>query len=103
MEWFRTKESKIESYLRDQVARLGGKCYKFESPGTRGVPDRLIVLPGPVYAFAETKRTGDKERAQQVYRQKQLRAMGCKVFSTVDSIAKADEIVGWAKEAMRNG
>lgn len=101
-EGFTLKESKIEAYLKQQIERLGGKCWKWESPGKRGVPDRIIILPGPVYAFAETKRTGDSERAQQVYRHKQLRAMGCTVFSTVDSYDRVNEIVDWAKEVMGN-
>ena len=41
-------EKVIERKLRDGVKKLGGgaQCLKFESPGTSGVPDRLILLPG---------------------------------------------------------
>ena len=39
-------EKSIEEYLRDQVRKIGGKAYKFVSPGNAGVPDRLVVLPG---------------------------------------------------------
>ena len=49
------KESEIEGRLRDGVKRLGGKAFKFVSPGNAGVPDRLVVLPGGKIIFAELK------------------------------------------------
>lgn len=94
------KESKIEAHLKQQIGRLGGLCWKFTSPGTTGVPDRIIVLPMGRIAFVETKSTGDMERPQQKFRHQQLRRLGCRVFSTVDSYEKVDEVIRWAKEAM---
>ena len=38
-------ENELEKKLRDKVKKLGGKAYKFVSPGNAGVPDRLVVLP----------------------------------------------------------
>ena len=35
-------ENKIEKWLNEQVRKLGGKSYKFTSPGNPGVPDRYI-------------------------------------------------------------
>lgn len=50
------KESKIEQALVEGVEALGGLCLKFTSPGRRGVPDRICVLPhGRVY-WVELKR-----------------------------------------------
>ena len=49
------KESEIEGRLRDGVKRLGGKAFKFVSPGNAGVPDRLVVLPGGKTIFADLK------------------------------------------------
>ena len=40
------RESVIETRLRNGVKAMGGICWKFVSPGTAGVPDRLIILPG---------------------------------------------------------
>ena len=37
-------ESRIERHLVDGVKRLGGMCVKFVSPGTPGVPDRIIFV-----------------------------------------------------------
>lgn len=49
------EESTIESKLRDGVKRLGGRAYKFVSPGNDGVPDRLVVMPGRMPIFVELK------------------------------------------------
>ena len=38
-------EKDIESKLRNKVKLLGGRAYKFVSPGNAGTPDRLVVLP----------------------------------------------------------
>ena len=41
-------EREIEKKLVDGVRKLGGRAYKFVSPGNDGVPDRIVVLPGSV-------------------------------------------------------
>ena len=50
-------EKVIERKLRDGVKKLGGgaQCLKFESPGTSGVPDRMILLPGGRVVFVALK------------------------------------------------
>jgi hypothetical protein len=48
-------ESRIERHLVDGVKRLGGMCVKFVSPGTPGVPDRLIITATGRIIFAELK------------------------------------------------
>lgn len=48
-------ESEIEKRLRDEIRNLGGLCFKWASPGNRGVPDRIVILKtGDVY-FVELK------------------------------------------------
>lgn len=49
-------EKEIEKKLRQMVELHGGKCLKWVCPGWSGVPDRIILLPGAVAMFAETKR-----------------------------------------------
>lgn len=44
-------EKTTEKYLRDEVRKIGGRAYKFVSPGNTGVPDRLVCLPGGVKLF----------------------------------------------------
>lgn len=48
-------EKDIEAKLVRGVRALGGECYKFVSPGTAGVPDRVAVFPGGAVVFVELK------------------------------------------------
>lgn len=49
-------ERVVEKHLVERVEALNGLCLKFISPGQRGAPDRLVVLPGfPTY-YVELKR-----------------------------------------------
>ena len=73
------RERDIESGLRKQVERMGGKFMKFTSPGNDGVPDRIAVLPGGRVWFVELKREGEKPTAVQKWQMEQLRKMGCNV------------------------
>ena len=58
-------ESSIERYLRQEVKKRGGLCYKFVSPGNPGVPDRLIITPGGRIVFVELKtETGRLSKIQ---------------------------------------
>ena len=49
------KESQIERRLVEGVKRLGGMCLKFVSPGTLGVPDRIIITAKGRVIFVELK------------------------------------------------
>lgn len=74
------REKTVESYLKDQVKRIGGLCLKFVSPGFSGVPDRLIIYKG-VVVFAEVKRPGSKPRKLQQVRIELLKSHGAPAFS----------------------
>lgn len=58
-------EKQIEYRLKYKAKQLGGKAYKFVSPGNSGVPDRIVVLPRGKIGFAEMKRPGGKASALQ--------------------------------------
>ena len=73
-------EKYIEATLVKAVRKAGGMCPKFVSPGTDGVPDRIILLPGGRIAFAELKAPGRKMRPLQVKRKGQLEALGFRVY-----------------------
>lgn len=89
------QESTIEAYLRDRVKALGGKAYKFVSPGNVGVPDRLVCLPGGRVVFVELKAPGKKPTALQNTQQRRLAELGFLVL-TLDSKKKIDtEIAIW--------
>ena len=48
------RENSVETYFDKQVRRLGGKSYKWVSPGCVGVTDRIAIISGKVY-FVEIK------------------------------------------------
>ena len=51
-----TRESEIESRLREEVEEAGGACINLPALLYRGIPDRLVLLPGAVIVFVELKR-----------------------------------------------
>jgi len=84
-----TIESDIERLLRERVEKLGGKAFKFVSDGNRGVPDRIVCLPGSRAVFVETKRPkGGRLSKIQIYRIAELRALGfdVRVINTKEQI-----------------
>lgn len=85
-------ESTIERYLKRYVEKLGGRCWKFVSPGTDGVPDRIVLLGGHV-VFVELKQEGVKPRPLQLKRHQQLRALGFDVYA-LDSFRAVDLFIG---------
>ena len=96
-------EKVIERKLRDGVKKLGSgaQCLKFESPGTSGVPDRMILLPGGRVVFVELKQVGKRERMRQTYVQNQMRRLGFTVFSTVSTPEQVQMILSHCEEVMR--
>ncbi|MCO7175545.1 VRR-NUC domain-containing protein [Sporolactobacillus kofuensis] len=86
------REREIETYLREQVKKAGGKAYKFESPGNDGVPDRLVVFPGNRIYFVELKRPGGKPRPLQVKKISELQGFNCRVL-VIDSKEQVDTFV----------
>ena len=54
------RESEVERHFKWAVERLGGKTYKFTSPGRKGVADRIACLPDGSTWFVELKTKGGK-------------------------------------------
>lgn len=48
-------EKCIEQYLVKKIRSIGGKAFKFVSPGNAGVPDRIIIFPNGRIVFSELK------------------------------------------------
>lgn len=84
-------ERDVERYLVSRVRLFGGLCWKFVSPGTAGVPDRIVVLNDKVY-FVELKDKGRVLRELQNYRKMQLKERGQRVFC-LDSKDRVDDFV----------
>lgn len=73
-------EKEIETYLREKVKKdLGGKAYKWVSPGNDGVPDRIVCLPNGKVVFVELKAPGKKARPQQLVKHEELKRLGFRV------------------------
>ncbi|MEQ1975016.1 VRR-NUC domain-containing protein [Xenorhabdus sp. SGI240] len=73
------REDVIERHLVIEVKKAGGIAYKFVSPGRRGVPDRIVVLPNGRVIFVECKAPGEKPRPDQLREHERLRALGQEV------------------------
>jgi hypothetical protein len=74
------REKTVEEKLVRTVRMMDGLAPKFVSPGMDGMPDRLILLPGGMMAFAELKAPGKKPRPLQLRRKRQLEALGFRVY-----------------------
>lgn len=90
----RMTEKDIEAYLVRKIREAGGICWKFTSPGTRGVPDRWCVL-NRLQFFVELKSPTAKKRKDeklQEHRAKQLKEQGCYVYK-INSKYGADFLI----------
>lgn len=92
-------EHDIEEYLVRRVKAVGGWPLKFVSPGTRGVPDRLLIFPGRVI-FVEVKRPGKTSRKLQRAVQGKLIEYGQEV-STVATHVEVDLLLQAAGRSVR--
>ncbi len=86
------RESLLERRLVREVERIGGKVPKWVSPGNRGVPDRLVILPGGKTVYVEMKAPGKPLEPLQVRWAKILRDMGHKVYK-IDSNEDIDRFI----------
>jgi len=86
-------EKKLEQKLVKAVKEKGGLCPKLVSPGTDGMPDRMVLLPGERIIFIEVKAPGKKPRPLQELRHRQLRKLGFMV-SVLDNAGQIPEILG---------
>jgi hypothetical protein len=73
-------ERKVVAYAKSK----GVLCYKFASPGNRGVPDRILIGPNGNVCFLELKRPGQKPTALQ--------------FHVIDTLRKQGANAGWVND-----
>ena len=90
------REKDIEKYLRDRVRSIGGKAYKFVSPGNDGVPDRIVILPGRPPIFVELKTDRGRLTALQNVQIGRLRDLGqdVRVLYGMDGVSQFLEEAG---------
>lgn len=94
-------EARVEKYLVDRVEARGGRAFKWVSPGTAGVMDRLVLLPVPqehrdiVNRYIKLIEVKDKNRRASPLQNRiagWIAALGFEV-RVVDSKQQIDEAV----------
>ena len=86
------RESELEHHLVREVKRIGGLAPKWVSTGNRGVPDRLVILPGGITVYVEMKAPGKPLKPLQKRWAKILRGMGHRVYK-IDSDDDIDQFI----------
>ena len=84
-------ERDVERYLIKECEKRGWLCWKFVSPGRRGVPDRIVIRPGSV-AFVEVKRKGGRISPLQIRRIEELAQRGV-AARVVETKGEIDEMI----------
>lgn len=74
------REKDIEKILVTEVKKLGGRAYKWVSPGNDGVPDRIVILPGERPYFVELKTDHGRLSALQAVQIDRLKDLKQEVF-----------------------
>lgn len=97
------RESSVERRLTALVERMGGLSFKWVSPGRRGVPDRIIVMPGGRVYLVEVKRPGGRPRADQLAVHRRIEKRGVSVYVVDDADAFARDVLGSDEQAMPVG
>jgi hypothetical protein len=100
-------EKAVEKYLREQMNEIGGLCYKWVSPGRKGVPDRICIFPpfakgstGTVF-FIEVKRPGEEPSGPQKREMERLVEKG-QLVAIIDSKKGVDQLIAKYQE-IKNG
>lgn len=88
------REAEIEKILVTGIKRLGGRAYKWVSPGNDGVPDRIVILPGQAPIFVELKAEAGRLTALQKVQIKRLQDMG----QDVEVLYGLDKVKDFLKE-----
>ena len=91
-------EKEVEKYLREQVEKVGGICYKWVSPNRRGIPDRIVIFPpfiaqgqGTVW-FIEVKKPGEEPSGSQKRMMHRLAKLG-QLVGMVDTKKGVDQFL----------
>lgn len=86
------RETKVETYLDEQVVAHGGLCEKHVSPGLAGVPDRLVTWHRGVMHLVETKAPDKKPNPLQA-RDHRRRAKHDVFVYVLDTFLKVDQYI----------
>lgn len=96
------KEAEIEKRMVKEIEGMGGLCWKFTSPGTIGVPDRIVVLPDGSVIFVELKAEFGRGANIQRYRISQLKKCGVDARK-IQGLEEMKSFVRECKERLEGG
>lgn len=92
-------ENYIERRLVTGVKALGGRAYKFTSPGNSGMPDRICVFPDNHIVFVELKNPSGRLSILQQRQQEKLKHLGC----DVRNLWNPEDVDSFLREVGKNG
>lgn len=97
------REKDIEKILVGEVKKLGGRAYKWVSPGNAGVPDRIVLFPDMPPVFLELKADNGKLSTLQEVQIKRLEELGqtVAVVKGIEGVADFFFINGYADTAKK--
>lgn len=89
-------ESSLEARLRMKVRAIGGRLEKL-APTRKGIPDRMVLLPGGRIALVELKTVNGELSPKQILVHREYAALG--VHVTV--LTGREEIDSWVRQQAR--
>jgi hypothetical protein len=72
-------ERDLEKKLVALVKKLGGVAYKLDAKAHKGVPDRVVAIPGREPFFLELKTEKGVVSPLQAHEHQRLRSIGAKI------------------------
>lgn len=90
-------EKELEKILVAEVKKLGGRAYKWVSPGNDGVPDRIVIFPGRTPVFVELKTERGRLSSLQRVQVKRLKDLGqeVRVVYGIDGLSQFFQDMGY--------
>lgn len=92
-------EKEIEKILVQEVKKVGGRAYKWVSPGNDGVPDRIVIFPDCQPIFVELKSSTGRLSAVQEVQIHRLRKLGqdVRVLYGIDEVSQFFQDCGYVE------
>ena len=90
-------EKEIERILVTEVKKLGGRAYKWVSPGNDGVPDRIVIFPNRASVFVELKTERGRLSSLQRVQCKRLKELGqdVRIIYGIDGLSQFFQDMGY--------
>lgn len=92
------RESTVERMLRTRIQSIGGFTIKL-APTERGVPDRLVIMPGGAMHLVELKTTAGRLSPIQSHWHGKVRDIGVEVYT----LYGPNEVAQWVRDRCDEG